>query len=152
MINREFGPFSNFSYVEFLHGYLNTALVTGSRPLEVGEKVGNVVPRMSVQTGPQALLVEVVRDETDGPTKDEEPVEDTVFKVVFGFLGRESTAVTDKIDEADGDASIDIQNQIVLLTGGDGLDGKSVVKELVRREVLEHVVLDQLDAEIGVVS
>jgi len=107
---------------------------------------------MPVQTGPQAFLVEVVRNKTDGPTKDEETVEDTVFKVVFGFLGREGTAVADKIDEADGDASINIQDQIVLLTGGDGLDGKSVVKELVRREVLEHVVLDQLDAEIGVVS
>jgi hypothetical protein len=48
-----------------LNGHLNTALIAWCRALEVGEQVGNVVPRMSVQTSPQPLLVKVVRNETD---------------------------------------------------------------------------------------
>ena len=39
----------------------------------------------------------------------------------------------------------------VLLRGGDLLDGERVVEEGVTGEVLAHVLLDELDTQVGVV-
>jgi hypothetical protein len=55
--------------------------------------------------GTYSLLVEVMRNETDGTTQDEEAVQDTHSKVVFGFLGREGAAVSEQVDKGDSDTS-----------------------------------------------
>lgn len=73
-------------------------------------------------------------------------------QVVFSLLSRESTAVSDQVNEADGDTSINIKDQIVLLASCDRLDGKGVVQEFVRGESLKDKLLDKLDTKIGVVS
>ncbi|KAI6762874.1 hypothetical protein HG530_008854 [Fusarium avenaceum] len=134
---------SSTSYIVFARG--------SSLP-KVGEEVGDVIPRMTVETSAQTLLVEEMGNKTNASAENEETVEDTHLEVVLGLLSREGTAVADEIDEADSNAAVDVEDQVVLLGGGDSLDGESVVEELVAGEVVEDVLLDQLDTEIGVVS
>lgn len=135
-----------------LHLDLDSALSAGPALTEVGEEVGDIVPRMTVETGAQSLLVEVVGNETDAATQDEETVEDTHGEVILSLLRGEGTAVAEEIDEADSNAAIDVEDQVVLLGGGDGLDGQGVVEELVAGELGKDVLLDKLDTQIGVVA
>lgn len=107
---------------------------------------------MTVQTSAQSLLVEVMGNQTNAASQNEQTVEDTHAEVVLGLLGGEGTAVAEEIDKADGNASIDVQDQVVLLGGGDSLDGQGVVEELVTGELGKDVLLDELDSQIGVVA
>jgi len=105
---------------------------------------------MAVETSPKPLLVEEVSNETNAATKNEETVKDTHLEVVLSFFVSESTAVAEQIDKANSDAAVDVEDQVVLLGGGDLLNGQCVVEQLERGEVLLDVVLDQLHTEIGV--
>jgi len=107
---------------------------------------------MTVETSAQTLLVKEMGNKTNASAEDEETVKNTHLEVILGLLSRESTAVADKINKADSNATIDVENEVVLLGGGDSLNSKGVVEELVAREVVEDVLLDELDTEIGVVS
>jgi hypothetical protein len=118
----------------------------------LGEEVGNVVPRVAVETGAQSLLVEEVGNQTNGATKNEQTVEHTHLKVVLSLLGGEGTAVAKKVDEADGDGTVNVEDEVVLLAGGDGLDGNGVVEELGGGEVGLAELLDERDTEIRVVA
>ena len=107
---------------------------------------------MTVETGAQSLLVEEVGNQTNGATKDEQTVEHTHLKVVLSLLGGECTAVAEKVDEADGDSTVNVEDKVVLLAGGDGLDGNGVVEELGGGEVGLAELLDERDTEIRVVA
>jgi len=107
---------------------------------------------VAVQAGAQALLVEVVGDEADGAAEDEEAVEDAHLEVVLGLFGGEGAAVAHEVDEADGDAAVDVQDQVVLFGRRHRLDGDGVVEELGRGEVGLAVLLHERDAEVGVVA
>jgi len=134
-------------------GNLDTRGLAGCVTLgHLGEEVGDVVPGVAVETSAQSLLVKEVGNQTNGATEDEQTVEHAHLKVVLSLLGREGTAVAEKIDEADGDGTIDVENKVVLLAGGDGLDGNGVVEELGGREVGLAELLDEGDTEIGVVA
>ena len=109
-------------------------------------------PRVTVETGAQSLLVEEVGNQTDGATKDEQTVEHTHLEVVLSLLGREGTAVAEKVDEADGDGTVNVEDEVVLLAGGDGLDGNGVVEKLGAGEVLLDELFHQLDPQIRVVA
>ena len=74
-----------FSSMMRSHGHLYTALVARRRALEVGEEVGDVIPRMSVQTSPQPLLVEVMGDQSDGPSENEQTVQNTVLQSTLAY-------------------------------------------------------------------
>lgn len=130
---------------------LHTALVTWRTLAQLWEQVGDVVPWMSVQTSAQSLLVEVMGNETDRTTEDKKTVEDTHLEVVLCLFGAEGARVSEEVDEADGNATVDVENEVVLLRGGDGFDGEGVVEELGGWEVLQAVFLDERDTEIGVV-
>lgn len=101
---------------------------------------------MSVQAGAQPLLIEVMGDETDGAAEDEESVEDTHLEVILCLLGAEGAAVAHQIDEADGDGAVDVEDQVILLGGGDALNGERVVEHLAAGEALLDELLDELDA------
>lgn len=60
-----------------LKSNLHSALVSGGVSLEVGEQVGNVIPRMPVETGPESLLVKVMGNQTNGTSEDKETVKHT---------------------------------------------------------------------------
>jgi hypothetical protein len=91
-------------------------------------------------------------NETDGTTQDEKSIKNTNRQILLGFFSGERTTVSQHVDEADGDAAIHVQDQVVLLGSGDGFDSNGVVKELVRREVLHNKVLDKLDTQVRVVA
>ena len=132
------------------HVDLDTAL--GAALLEGGQKVGDVVPGVTVQTGAQALLVEVVGNQTDAAAQNEQTVEDTHTHVVLDLLAGEGTAVAEQVNEADSDAAVDVEDQVVLLGGGNSLDGNGVVEQLGAGEVLLNELLDELDTQIRVVA
>jgi len=142
----------NFHRCFVLHVNLNTRLGTRVTRCQLGKHVRNVIPRVTVQTSPQSLLVEEVGNQTNGTTEHEQTIENTHLEVVLRLFRGEGAAVAEEVDEADGDAAVDIEDEVVLLGGGDGLDGEGVVEEFCGREVLLDEFLDELDAEIGVVA
>lgn len=133
---------------------LNIDLNTAFRAalLQGWEQVGDVVPRVAVKASAQSLLVEVVRNQTDAAAEDEQSVQDTHPHVVLDLLAGECAAVAHQVDEADGNAAVDVQDEVVLLRGGHRLHGDGVVEQLGAREVLLGVLLDQLDTEVRVVA
>jgi hypothetical protein len=136
-----------------LQANLNTTFSTWRTALlEGGQEVGDVVPRMPVETSPQPLLVEEMGNQTDRTAEHEQTVQDTHLEVVLSLLVGESTTVADKVDEADSDATIDVENKVVLLGRCHALDGQGVVEQLGAGEVLLDVLLDKLDTKIGVVA
>ena len=133
-------------------------MLTSTRPsapgtglLQAGQQVGDVVPRMAIQASAQSLLVEVMGNQTDASAQDEQTVEHAHVEVILGLLGAEGTAVAHQIDEADGDAAVDVEDQIVFLGSGDGLDSQSIVEHLAAGEALLDELLDELDTQIRVV-
>lgn len=74
---------------------------------------------MTVERSLETLLVEVVTDEADGATEDEEAVEGTDLDVLLSFLGGEGTRVPEEVDEANGYAAVDVEDEGVFLGGCD---------------------------------
>ena len=107
---------------------------------------------MTVETSTQTLLVEEVGNKTNASAENEKTVKDTHLEVVLSLLSGESAAVADEINKADGNATVDVENQVILLGSSDSLDSEGVVEKLVAGEVVQDVLLDKLDTEIGVVS
>jgi hypothetical protein len=107
---------------------------------------------MTVKTSTQTLLVEEVSNKTNASAENEKTVKDTHLEVVLSLLSRESAAVADEINKADGNATVDVENQVILLGSSNSLDSEGVVEKLVAGEVVQDVLLDELDTEIGVVS
>ena len=120
--------------------------------LQGREQVGNVIPWVSVKTSAQSLLVKVVGNQTDAAPENEETVQNSHPHVVLNLLAREGTAVAHEINEADSDTAVDVEDQVVLLGGGDSLDGNGVIQQLGAGEVLLGVLLDKLDTEVRVVT
>lgn len=107
---------------------------------------------MSVKAGSQSLLVKEMSNQANAAPKNEKSVEDTHVQVVLSFFRRKGATVTEEIDEADGDTTIDVEDEVVLLGGGDCLNGDSVVEEFVGGKVLHDEFFDKLDTEIGIRS
>ena len=132
---------------------LNTAFLTRVTTLaQLWEQVGDVVPWMPVEASAQSLLIEVMRNETDAAAEHEQAVEHTILQVLFGFFGAEGTAVAEEVHEADCDAAVDVEDQVVFLRGRHCFDGDCVVEEFGGWEVLQAELLDERDTEIWVVS
>lgn len=107
---------------------------------------------MSVQTSTETLLVEVVGNQTNATAQNEETVKDTHSHVVLNLFAGEGTASAHQVHEADSNATVNVQDKVVLLRGGDRLDGNGVVEQLGAREVLLDELLDKLHTEIRVVA
>jgi hypothetical protein len=112
----------------------------------------DIVRRVTVQRGAEPLLVEMVTNEPNAPPKHKQAVQSTDLDVLIRLLGSERARVPQEVDEADSNAPVDVEDEGILLGGGDLLDGEGVVEEGVRGEVLADVLLDELDTEIGVVD
>ena len=67
---------------------------------------------MAVERCPQALLVEMVTNEADTPSEDEQAVESSNLDVLVRLLSRERARIPEEIDETDGDASINVQDEL----------------------------------------
>ena len=119
---------------------------------DIGHGDEDVVSGVAVQRCTETLLVEMVADEADAAPEDEQTVESSNSNVLVCLVSAEGTAVSQEIDEADSNAAIDVENEGVLLGGGDLLDSKSIVEQRVAGEILVNVVLNKLDTQIRVVD
>ena len=123
------------------------------RPLsEFRQEIRDIIPRMTVQTGTETFLIEEMGDETDGATEDEEAVEDAHLEVILGLLGAEGARIAEQVHEANGDAAIDVEDQVILFRRGDGLDREGVIEKFGVGEVVLAVLFDQGHTEIRVVA
>lgn len=107
---------------------------------------------MPIQASPQAFLVQVMRNQTNASAQYEQTVQDTHAEVVFRFFLAECSTIAEQVDEADGHASIHVEDQVVFLRGRDRLNSNSVVKHVAFGEVGLYKVLDEFHPEIGVVA
>ena len=99
---------------------------------------------MSVQASAQPLLVKVVGNQTDAPTENKETVKNAHGEIVLSFFRGEGAAVTEEVDEADSDTAVHVEDEIVLLGGGNGLDGDGVIEKFVGAKILHDEFFDQL--------
>jgi hypothetical protein len=135
-----------------LQADLHSALITRSALAQGWEEVGDIIPRMTIETGAQSLLIQIMGNQTDAATENEEAVENAHAEVVLRLFGREGAAVAEQVDKADGHATVDVEDQVVFLGGGDCLHCDGVVEQFVGGEVLGDEFLNELHAKIGVGS
>ena len=107
---------------------------------------------MPIEAGPQSLLVQVMRNQSNTSAKNEQAVEYAHVKIVLCLLRREGSTVAQQIDKADSNTAIDVEDQVILLRCGDRFDGDSVIEELACWEVLVDEILDKLNTQIRVVT
>ena len=106
---------------------------------------------MALERCAQTLLVKVVANETDATTKNEKTVQRADLDVLVRLLWREGARVAEQVDEAHGDAAINVKDERILLRRRNLLDRECVVEQAVAGEVLVDVLLHQLDTKVGVV-
>ena len=107
---------------------------------------------MTVKAGSQPLLVKVMSNQPDTASENEKSIEDTHVQVVLSLFWREGATVAEEVDEADGNTTIDVEDEVVLLGRGDSLNRDSVIQEFVRDKVLQHEFFDELHTKIGIGS
>jgi hypothetical protein len=74
----------------------------------------------------------------------------STLQVVGGLLLGESTGSLQQVAERDGNGTIDVQDQRVLLGAGDRLDAEGIVEGRGGREVLLDIVDDEDDSQVRV--
>jgi hypothetical protein len=72
------------------------------------------------------------------------------LEVLSSLLSSEGARVLEEVAEENGDGTVDVEDEGVLLGGGDVLDGEGVLEHRGRGEVGEGEVLDELDTLVGV--
>ena len=72
----------------------------------------DIVSRVAVERCAQPLLVKMVANETDATAKNKETVEGSNLDVLVSFLASERATITEQIDEADGNATIDVEDEL----------------------------------------
>jgi len=115
-----------------------------------GEVDEDIVRGVSVQGLLEQLLVEEVTDETGRSSENEQTVESSTLQVVGSLLLGESTGSLQQVAERDGNGTIDVQDQRVLLGAGDRLDAEGIVEGRGGREVLLDIVDDEDDSQVRV--
>ena len=70
---------------------------------------------MSVEALFETTLVEKVANETNGPAKNEKSVQTPIADHIICLFVRKSATAAKHIHEANGDAPINIQNEVCLL-------------------------------------
>ena len=93
-----------------------------------------------------------MRDKTNAAAQHEQAIQHTHLEVILCLLCAESAAASQQVNKTDGDAAIDIEDQVIFLRRCDGLDGKRVIEEFGGGELLFDIVLHEFDAEIGVIA
>ena len=83
-----------------------------------------------------------MRNQTNAPAQHEQSVKNTHVQIVFGFLRTEGAAIPHQIYKADCDTAINVENEVVLLGGSDGLDSDGVVEHLAAGEALLDELFD----------
>ena len=79
---------------------------------------------MAVERRSESLLVEMVTNETDATTKDEETVQRANLDIFICLFSSECSTVTEKVNKADRDATVDVENELDILVRLDIEPGK----------------------------
>lgn len=135
-----------------LQSDLNPALVTRRALRQAWQQVSDIIPRMPIQAGPETLLIQIMRNQANASTKNEQPIEHTHAHIVFGLLRAKGTTVAHEVNEANSDSAVNVKNEIVLLTGSDGFDGDRVIEHFAAWKALLDEFFDKLNTKIGVVT
>lgn len=72
----------------------------------------DIVCGVAVQRRAQALLVEVVADETNAASENEQPIQGTNLDVLIRLLRRESARVAQQVHEAHSDTAVHVQDEL----------------------------------------
>lgn len=78
----------------------------------------DIVGRMTIERSSEPLLIEVVSNEADATTQNEETIEGADLDVLVRLLAGEGAAVTKEVDEADSNATIDVQDKLERIING----------------------------------
>lgn len=89
-----------------LHAAQDTRLV------DVGHVDEDIIGRVAIERRLQSLLVEMVTNETNAATKNEETVEGTNLDVFISLFGGEGTAIAEQVDEADSNTAVDVEDEL----------------------------------------
>jgi hypothetical protein len=71
----------------------------------------NIISRACTRS-PQPLLVKVVSNEPDTPAEHKQTVEGTDPDILISLLRCEGARVTQEVDKADGDAGVDVEDEL----------------------------------------
>ena len=107
---------------------------------------------MPVQAGSQTFLIQEMRNQSNAPTEHEESIENTHRQVILCLFRAKGPAVAHQVDEAYGDATVDIEDEVVFFRGCDSFDGDRVVEHTVLGEALLDEFFNELNAQIGVLA
>merc|ERR1711884_627381 len=105
--------------------------------------VGDVVPRVAVEGLLQPQLVEVMPYEAGGPAEHKQAVQTPEGHQIIALLAREGPAGADHVDEGNGYAPINIEDEIGALSRGQMLHRQSKVQDWGALEVGLGVVPDK---------
>jgi hypothetical protein len=72
----------------------------------------DIIGWVTVKWCPESLLIEVVANETDTTSKNEETIQCSDFNVFIGFFTSEGAAIAKKVHKADGNATIHVKNEL----------------------------------------
>jgi hypothetical protein len=75
----------------------------------------DVIGGMAVKRCSESLLVEMVTNKTNATTKDEETVQRANLDIFICLFPSECSAVTEKVNKADCDATIDVENELDIM-------------------------------------
>lgn len=89
---------------------LNAAFRARRTLLQSRKQIRNIIPRMTIQTRAQPLLIKEVRNQTNTATQDKQAVQNAHAQIILGLLGAKRAAVAHEVDEADGHAAVDVED------------------------------------------
>lgn len=136
-----------------LQGHFYSAFIAWSAlRSEVRQEVGDVIPGMSVQTSSQTLLVKIMGDQADASSQNEETVKNAHLQVIFGLFWTKGAAVAHKIDKADSNAAVNVENEVVLLGCCHGFNCNGIFEHFAAWEALLDKFFDKLYTKIGVIA
>ena len=72
----------------------------------------NIIRRVTVKRSTQAFLVQMVTNETDATSKNEQAIQCTNLDIFFSFLACERPAITEKVNKAGSDTSVNVKNEL----------------------------------------
>jgi hypothetical protein len=70
---------------------------------------------MAVERCSESLLVEMVTNETDATTENEETIQRANLNVLVRLFPSERSTVPEEVNEADCDATIDVENELDII-------------------------------------
>ena len=87
-----------------------------------------------------------MRNQPDTSSKNKQSVEYTHVEVILGLFRAECATVAHKIYEANGNAAVNVEDEVVLFRSGDSLDRNCIVEHFRAWEALVNEFLHKFDS------